>query len=808
MGTFLHDVRYAVRSLTRERSFSIVAILTLAIALGATSAIFTVVNAILLRPLPYSEPQELLKVRMRNVRTGDIGDQISYANYNDLIAGSKSLEGIGVYGNSAMFLMEGEDAEIIYGLDIEARGLAVLGVQPARGRWFTAEEDVPNGPRVLLLSHELWKRRFNSDPNIVNRSVRFGSSGTTWTVIGVMPEGFKFPATATSVGYYAPLLRDLSESERNTRNLVFLDAVVRLRDGMTVKSAQAEADVLSQRLEKEYPESNSDLRFVLEPLHDHNVGGVRTALLILFAAVTAVLLISCANVANLLLARASARQREISVRSALGATRMRIVRQLLAESIILSVIAGALGLGLAAWGIDLLLSLAPSNIPRVSDVTLDARVVSFTLAISFLTGIIFGLVPAMAVSKRDLTESLKEGTRGSTEGRGRNRLRNAFVTASVAMSLVLLAGAGLLMRSFMHVTNLNAGFDPRNATAVVVSARVAYKTPEEIVQFQQRLLEEVRNIPGVVAAGAANMLPLGGGENVFEFEIEGRAPFPVGRGPSITTIWSTPGFLGAMRIPILRGRDFSDRDSANSPGVAIVSKEFVRRFFPNEDPIGKRLRITDGGPDSREIVGVADDIRYLSLTSDSQPIFYLASAQSPKRRLSVVARGPASDQLAPALRAAVKRVDPLQPVIEIQTLEEMRAETLVGRRFSMVLLSLLSAIALVLAAVGIYSIMSYNVTQRTSEIGIRMAIGAEARDIFRLVVGNALKLVGLGAAIGLVISFGATRALRSLLYGITPSDPATFVAISAVIMFVALIASWIPARRAAHVDPLSAIRHD
>jgi putative ABC transport system permease protein len=802
------DIRYGLRVFEKQRGFAAVAILTLAVALGANTAIFTLVNAILLEPLPFANADRLVKVMNRDARDGSEVGQHAYANLNDLRK-LKSVEAVAAHSNSGMFVMEGDEPELLLGTDIEAPGMAMLGVRPVVGRLFNAADDRPGSARVLMLGYDVWQRRFGGDPKIVGRTILMGTARRPWQVVGVTPKGFRFPAESEKIDYYAPLGRDLTDAERNARDNVFLDVVLLLRRGATLEAAQAEADHLAQRLEKDFAASNTGTRFVLNGMHDSVVKDVKPALLILFGAVAVVLLIGCANVANLLLARAAARQKEISIRSAIGATRGRIVKQLLVESIMLSTIAGALGLLLAAWGVDALVALAPSDIPRLDGVHLDGRVLLFTLGLSLLTGVIFGLAPALSASKTNLTEALKEGSRGSTDGRQRNRVRNVLVTAAVALSLVLLTGAGLLLRSFVGLVGINPGFDYQNVAVMNVPARATYKTPPEYIQFQQRLQRELATIPGVTSAAATDILPLSGGHLVYSLGIVGRPPFPTGQTPSVTTVGITPNFFRTMGIPLLRGRDLADTDTQKSEGVVVVNEAFVKQYFPAENPLGRKITISNGDDvEENTIVGIAGNVKYLDLTEEPMPMAYLSSAQSPRRSLSFVVRANDAVKIGPSLRAALKRLDRQQPIISLETLESMRAEQLAPRRFSLALLASLAAIALVLAAIGIYSIMSYAVTQRTSEIGIRMALGAEARDIFRLVVGHAVRLIGVGLLVGVIVALSTTRLMRSLLYGVEPTDPLTLGAICLVIATVALFASWIPARRATRVDPLVAIRYD
>jgi putative ABC transport system permease protein len=803
-----NDFRYALRSLAKARGFAAVAILTLAIALGANTAIFTLVNAILLQPLPYAHPERILVIENKDLKSGSVYGQHSYPNIQELHR-VKSLAAAGAYTGSGMFLMEGDEPELLTGMDMEASAISLLGVKPVLGRLFTPAEDRKGAEKVILLSHEVWMRRFNGDKGIIGRSIHLQMARTPWLVIGVMPPAFRFPANAAKVDYYAPLGPGLADDDRANRDSIFLNVVALLRPGATLERARAESEVLSKQLEAQYPASNTGARYVLTNVHDDVVKSVRPALLILFAAVAVVLLIGCANVANLLLARAAARQKEISIRSAIGASRARLMRQLLIESVLLSLLAGACGLLIAAWTTSGLVALAPPDIPRLDNVQLDSRVLLFTLGLSVLTGIIFGLAPALSASKTNLVESLKEGSRGSTEGRHRNRIRNVLVTAAVALSLVLLTGAGLLLRSFVQLAGIDTGFNYKNVGVMRVPVRPSYKTDAEYIDFQMRLQRELGSIPGVTSVGATTILPLSGGQLIYSFDVVGRAPFPEGQGPAITTVGVTPNYFRTMGIPLLRGRDVASTDTLKTPGVVVVNEQFVRQYFPNENPLGRSLLIRNGDTfEQNQIVGVVGNVKYLDLTEGSMPMFYLSSAQAPRRSLSYVVRAGNTDGLAPAMRAVVRRLDRQQPVIDTDTLEHMHGETLAARRFSLVLLTALSAIALILAAVGIYSIMSYAVTQRTSEIGIRMALGAEARDIFRLVVGNAVKLVGAGLAIGVLVAFMSTRLMRNLLYGVEPGDPLTVTAICILIGAVALVASWIPARRAARVDPLVAIRYD
>jgi putative ABC transport system permease protein len=799
------DLRYTLRTLVKQRGFTAVAVLTLAIALAANTAIFSVVNAILLRPLPYSNPERLVDLSAVNRLDGNPQTVLSYPNYADLRAQAKTLETVTAFTRGRAFLMEGDEPELMTGLDVTANFPQLVGVKPRLGRFFTPAEDREAASGVLVISHELWQRKFNGDPAIIGRAIRFGTAGKLRTVIGVMPPDFRFPADEEHRDYYSPFEEDLGEA-RTQRDSIWINVIGKMRPGVTLQQVNAELDTIGKRLEAQYRQENAALTFRAMSTHENVVKNVRPALLLLFGAVAVVLLIGCANVANLLLARATARHKEISVRAALGASPRRITTQLLVESLVLSLLAGAVGLLLASWGIDALLAFAPPSIPRLDTVSLDGRVVLFTTLLSIFTGIVFGLAPAISASRPNLTEALKEGTRGSTEGK-RNRLRSVLVVSAVALSLMLLAGAGLLLRSFIHVTGIDAGYDHRNAIALDISPRsLAYPDDAKAMAFHDRLMNAIRAMPGVESVAAVDALPLTPNESVWSFEVVGRPPSPPGRGNSAKVNVLTPGFFRTMRIPLLQGRDIAPTDRENTPPVVVVNQAFVREFFPNENPIGKKLVISPKF--TAEIVGVVGNVRWRSLTEDPPSAMFYAHAQRPRRFMSYVVRGPSAESMGPSLRAIVRKLDRQQPIVGIKTLAGTRTESLATRRFNLILLAVLAIVALVLAAVGIFSVMSYAVTQRTSEIGIRMALGAGTQDVFRLIVGHAVKLVGIGAAIGVAGALMSSKAIGSLMYGVKPTDPWTFAAIVVMISGTALLASWLPARRAAKVDPLVAIRYD
>ncbi|HEX6099657.1 MAG TPA: ABC transporter permease [Thermoanaerobaculia bacterium] len=804
-----NDLRYSLRTLAKQRGFTAVAVLTLAIALAANTAIFSVVNAILLRPLPFAEPERIVNLTGISRIDGAAYPVYSYPNFDDIRRETKSFEQVMGYTRGRNFLMEGDEPELLNGLDVTANFLTMLGVRPQLGRTFTADEDREGGPLVMMISHELWQRRFNSDRNIVGRAVRFGTSGRARTIVGVLPPGFRFPADEVHRDYFAPFHEDLGPA-RTQRDSIWISVAARMRPGVTVEQANAELKAFGLRLEKQYPRENAGFVFLASSMHEGVVQDIRPALLMLFGAVAVVLLIGCANVANLLLARATARHKEISIRAAIGATPAQITMQLLVESLVLSLIAGAAGLLLASWGIDALLALAPAGIPRLETVSLDGRVLLFTTLLSIFTGIAFGLAPAISASRPNLTEALKEGTRGSTEGK-RNRLRSVLVVSAVAMSLMLLAGAGLLLRSFIHVTGIDPGYDYRNTATMSLAPRMlTYPDDAKAAAFHDRLREAIRNMPGVESVGAMDALPLASSETFWSFNIVGRPEFAPGTQPSARTVTITPDLISTLRIPLLRGRDISERDTEGTPGVALVNQTFARQIFPNQDVLGQKLRLNrpDQPEDVLEIVGVVGDARWRSLTDEPEAMMFVAVKQRPRRFMSYVVRGPHAETLGPSLRATVRRLDAQQPIADLGDLAGLRGNSLATRRFNMILLAVLAVVALVLAAVGIFSVMNYAVTQRTTEIGIRMALGAEKRDVFKLIVGHAARLVVLGAAIGVAGALLSSRAIGTLLYGVKPADPWTFAAIVVVIAGTALLASYLPARRAAKVDPLVAIRYD
>lgn len=803
------NIRYALRALLKHRGFTAVAVITLAIALGSSAAIFTVVNGVLLRPLPFDAPERLVEVDGYNRISGDDFPVFSYPNYADVRKQATTVE-LAAFTRSGAFLMEGAEPELMYGLDATANLFEMLGIRPQLGRFFTEPEDRTGAERLIVLSHEIWQRKLGGDRSIIGRQIRFGTAGNSRTVVGILPPGFRFPAAEAPRDFIIPFEAGLDPEDRDARDSIWISVVGKLREGATIAQANAELDTIARRLEAQYPTQNAGVTYRAHSMHERTVSEVRPAVLLLFGAVMLVLLIGCANVANLLLARATARQKEISIRAAVGASRGAIVRQLLIESVALAIIAGALGLLLATWGIDALVAVAPDDIPRLESITLDRNVMLFTLTLSVLTGIIFGLAPALSASRPDLSEGLKDATRGSTVGRRTNRLRSGLVVSAVALSLVLLAGAGLLLRSFLNVTGVDPGYDFRNTVELRISPRLlAYTEPPHVLSFYDRLLAELRATPGIDEAGAASMLPLSPNESFNSFDIVGRPLAQPGREPGAKYVTVTPRFFDAAGIRLIDGRDVTAADTQGKPEVIVVNEAFAREFFPNENVVGKKLLMNRTTGRTVEIVGLVGDVRWRDMAKEAPATMFFPHAQAPgTRTMSVVVRSPNAASLAPTLRSVVRRIDREQPIIKIEPLAQTRSDSLEARRFNLLLLGALAAIALILAAIGIYSVMSYAVTQRTSEIGIRMALGANARDVFRLVIGQAVKVVGIGLVVGLAIALAGSHVLRSLLYGVAPTDPWTYGTISVVIGVMALLATYVPAYRATRVDPLVAIRYD
>ncbi|MDQ3805913.1 MAG: ABC transporter permease [Acidobacteriota bacterium] len=806
MGTLFNDIRYGARTLWKTPGFTGVAVLALALGIGANSAIFSVVNSVLLRPLPYRDPDRLVFV-MENFQQQD--SSVSYPNFADWREQNRVFEQLAASRVTSFNLTGAGEAERLQGRMVTANFFHTLGVAPAAGRDFAPEEDRPGGEAVAVLSHGFWQRRFGGDPSVVGR--RLLLNGQSHTVIGVAPAGFEY---YSPVDLFVPLgsWTHPAMSERGSHPSIY--AVGRLKQGVTLEQARAEMGAIMERLGAEYPLTNQGHGVTLVPVYENVVGDVRPPLMILLGAVAFVLLIACANVANLLLARASARRKELAVRIALGATRGRIVRQLLSESVLLALLGGALGLLLALWGTDLLTSMIPEGIPRLQETSVNGRVLGFTLLVSLLTGIAFGSVPALQASKPDLNDTLKEGGRGST-GR-RSRARSAFVVAEVALALVLLVGAGLMIKSFAEVRRVEAGFNPQKLLTAQMSLSAEKYPGAKALAFLDELQRRIGALPGVESAAFSNGLPIYGA-GTTSFLIEGQPRPKMGEEPTAVEYVTTPGYFRTMGIPLLKGRYFSERDTRGSPMVALVDEDFARRFFPGEDAVGKRFQLFREYP-AAEIVGVVGHVKHFGLDAAApfQAQFYFTLAQIPDQYMNrmmggislVVRTAHDPADMAAAVRREVLAVDAEQPVYQVQTMEQIVSESLALRRFSMALLTVFAAVAALLATVGIYGVMSYSVSQNTHEIGIRMALGARPGDMLRLVIRQGMGLALIGVGLGLAGSLAVTRVMSSLLFGVSALDPTTFAGVTALLTAAALLACYVPARRATKVDPMEALRYE
>jgi len=820
--TFWQDIRYGVRMLMKTPSVSVIVIIALALGIGANSAIFSVVNAVLLRPLPYEESERLYLLNEKSQALDEMS--ISYPNYQDWKVQNRVFEGIGVYNRQSYNLTGVGEAERIVTGQVSADLFKVLRVRPAYGRVFTNDEDKPGTAPVVVLSYGLWQRRFGGDTSILNQAITL--NGKSYTVIGIMPADYFYPTRAEM---WVPV-GQVSDSPGwdNRGNHPGLYGVARMKPGMTQEQAQADMDLVATNLEKQYPKSNSGTSVRIRPLMEIFVGDVRRALWVIFGAVGFVLLIACANIANLLLARAAARRKEMAIRSAMGAGRWRIARQLLTESVLLSLVGGVIGLALARFGVDFILKVSPSAIPRSREIGLDWTVLAFTIGVSFITGILFGLVPALQAGEVDVNETLKETGRGTS---GRHWLRSSLVVVEVGTTLVLLIGAGLMIRSFYKLQQVNPGFSYENVNSFSVALpEKKYPSQDQQQQFYTRLLENIGTLPGVESTAAASGLPLGNNGWQTGLTIEGRPePEPQDR-PLMEVCLVTPDYFRAMQIPVLRGRVFTDRDDRSHLNPEALSKLpeerrlgagrqyividelFAKRYWPNEDPIGKRIMIGGGGPDGfkLEVIGVVGRVKMEGLSTDDNRVQgYFAYNQMPLSSMTVIIKGTSDpNQLLASVRQAVKQIDPDQPIYNPRTMGEIRAESVAPERLNLTLLAIFAGIALVLAIVGIYGVMSYSVTQRTHEIGIRMAIGAQPRNVFTMILGQGMKLALIGIGLGLVGAFALTRLMASMLFGVEPTDATTFSAIAVLLTVVALLACYLPGRRATKVEPTVSLRYE
>jgi putative ABC transport system permease protein len=811
MTTLIQDVRYGLRMLAKNPGFTTVAVLTLALGIGANTAIFSVVNTVFLRPLPYPDADRLVVITESSKHVSET--PISYPNFLDWQTQNHVFGHMGAFQGEALTLVGVEVPERVASLKVSADFLPTLGVRPIYGRNFLPSEDKPGATPVVIMSNGLWQSRFGADPGLIGKPLRLkGTLGTRdFTVVGILPREFKFYAPAelfVPIGLWGA---DgyLMKRENHDRTL----AVARMKPGVTLEQARSQLETIASRLQQQYPESNTGFGVTITPLRERVVGHARHAVLVLLCAVGFVLLIACVNVANLLLARSVVRHKEVAIRVALGAGRRRVIRQLLTETVLLGLAGGGVGLLLGSWSSSGLARLVPPGLP-VAGITIDYRVLGFTLLISLLTGVAFGLAPTLQASKPDLNDALKEGGRSSTESFGHHRLRSLLVVSEVALALVLLISAGLMIQSFRLLLKVDPGFNPQGVLTVGLdmSDPKYQENPSRFMSFNAALLERVRALPGVQYAGTARPLPLTGGRSTMAFYREDQ-PVP-SSGNFLAADWHavSPGYFQTMGIPLIKGRTFADSDSQNTPQVVVISEGLARRHWPDEDPLGKRLRF--GTPEMGlpwfTVVGIVGDTKPFGLEASAPAEFYVSCLQLGSWvDMTLVVRTASNPLgLAAAVRDQVLALDKEMAIGDVQTMEQRLSGTLAGRRANMLILGIFAGLAIILASVGIYGVMAYSVAQRTHEIGVRMALGATRGDVLGLIVGQGLRLALAGTALGLALAIGLTRVLRSLLFGVSPTDPTTLATVSLLLVGVALLASYIPARRATKIDPMVALRYE
>lgn len=814
MTKLIQDFRYGLRVLRKSPGFAVVAILVLALGIGANTAIFSVVNTVLLRPLPFEDPARIVHVwhvPPPKSFPGMTRFSVSTANYIDWRQQNDVFEDMAIYTGSSMNLTGGDKAESLLAATVAPNFFSVLGVKPLLGRTFLPGEEQPGQNHKVVLTHAFWQSRFGGDRSIVGRQITLDDE--PYTVVGVMGPGFMYPMWEEKI--WTPLT--WSDKERSVRGEHHSMVLARLKRGVDIKQAQAEMRTISDRLARQYPEDNKDWGAVVVPLREDIVGDVRPALLVLLGAVAFVLLIACANVANLLLARALARSKEIAIRTALGASRARLMQQLMFETILLALGGGVAGLIVAKFGVDLIVRFLAQQLPRATEISLDASVLGFTVVISLITGIVAGIVPAWKLSKANVNETLKQGL-GRAGDSGGNRTRAALVVCEVALSLMLLAGAGLMIRSLWNLRSTNPGFDSHNVlTFSLPIPRTRYKSAAEEINFWNQTLAKMRALPGVETAAAVDDLPFNGGSHQ-PIAIEGRPAVAMSEQPEVDVRVISTGYLRAMHIQLVRGRDFNESDTADKPGAILISEAMAKHFWPNEDALGKRLTMTFAPGKIREVVGIVGDVKLDGLDQAElnsaiyEPLTQISTPPSGEWRsfgLDVVVRTttpPAS--LVSAVTNSVHEIDPQQAVAHVMTMDQFMAESISPQRFNMLLLATFAGLALVLAAIGIYSVLSYAVRRRVREIGIRMALGAQIRDVLRLVVFEGMKPAVVGMAIGLTGALLLGRVLAKLVFGVKTSDPATFAAVSILLLAVALLATALPAYRATRVDPMRTLRDE
>jgi putative ABC transport system permease protein len=811
MNTLFKDIRYGVRSLLKHPGFTAIVVVTLAVGIGASSAIFSIVNTVLLRPLPYAQAERI--VAIQEVTADGKRVQVTPANFLDWRAQNTVFEQLAAILTRPANLALADQAERIDLAMTSANFFSVFGTAAERGRLFIPADEQAGHAPVVVISHALWQKRFGGDGSLVGKPITL--DGVSYAVVGIAPAGFQYPdKTDVWVPPFrlAPVVNERMDPTQ-VRGFGMLAAVALLKPGVSLTQASSEMETITARLRQQFPDTNNRRFNRVVSLHTHLVGETGAMLLLLFGAVSFVLLIACANVANLLLASAATRQKEMAIRTALGASRFRVLRQLLTESLMLAFAGGAMGLLLAIWGVALITKLLPQDFPRLTEINLDWRVLAFTLVASVLTGILFGLAPALQISRTDVQESLKESGRGSSSGRRHNRLRNLLIVGEVALSVVLLVGAGLLFRSFLQLQAVNTGFTPQQVLTVRLSpAGTKYRLDADYIAFYSQVIQRISAVPGVESVGAINTLPLDKGPTAG-FRIEGRPPLTIDKWPFGNYRTVSTDYFHTMNIPLVQGRAFSERDTETTPLVIMINQALASRDFPNENPIGKRINLGNLDPKGQpvwwEIVGVAANVRSLELREEASPEFYLSGLQDSFGNMFVVVRTSVEPtSIVASVRRAAAEVDKSAAVSDVKTMDHIVSDAVTQPRFNLFLLGLFSGIALLLSAAGIYGVTAYSVTQRTHEFGIRMALGAQVGDVLKMILRQGMLLISVGIVIGLLVSFALTRLLRTLLFGVTVTDPLTFVAITLLLTLVALLACYIPARRATKVDPLVALRYE
>ena len=805
METLLQDLRYGMRALLKNKGFAAVTIIVLALSIGANTAIFSVVNSVLLRQLPFKNPDRLVQIWETRPAKGRIEIPASYPNFADWRDQTSAFESVVAYSDWNFNLIGAGEPERIQGALVSPAFFTTLGITPVVGRVFSAGDDQPGQDQVVVLGASLWQRRFGSDPNVIGKTLNLADK--VFTVIGVIPQGSQRPVQSGEIELWVPLSHGVSLTNRYGH---YLNVLARLKTSTTLEQASADMNTIAVRLQQQYPSSNVDASIRLVPLQEQLVGNYKRSLLLLQGAVVLVLLIAVANIANMLLARASTRKKEIAIRTALGAGRMRIVRQLLTESMLLSLIGGAAGLLIAKWGVNLLLKLSPSTLPRANEISVDLSTFAFTVAVSLLAGVFFGIFPALQSSRSNFNDALKEAGRSTPAGR--QRARSLLVVSELALSLILLVGAGLLIRSFLSLQSVDPGFHSKNILTMRLDlSGQKSKSGKQAIAFHSQLLERIKSLPGVESAATRSFVPITSDWAYLSFAMEGQ-PIDKANRPVAYYNAVSPEYFETMHIPLLKGRALSQQDVRGTQNVVIINSTLAHRYFANADPLGKRITLDDVDftPDSwATVVGVVGDTKPKSLDGDPAAEIYMPFAQQPEPSLSLLVRTAADpNSTAAAIRNEVLALDKDQPVYSIKMLDGLLSESIATPRFRTLLLGLFATVALILATVGIYGVMSYSVTQATHDIGVRMALGARVSDVLKLVMKNGAKLALAGVAVGLAGAFALTRLMSALLFGVTPTDAATFVIVSGVLFGVALFACYWPARRATKVDPLVALRYE